>query len=82
MSASYQGASGPSGPMAKSQPAHRQPVSGNHTTPEPVLNVDTLEQPSRDELLLDQIWKLNVRVLINICLTSGLTNRLVIQAPR
>jgi len=34
--------------------------------PESVLNIDTSEQPSREELLLDQMWKLNVRLLADM----------------
>ena len=63
MSASYRGASGPSG-HAGLQPAPRQPVSGIHIAQEPVLIL--LEQPSQEQLLLDQFRKLTVRLLNDI----------------
>jgi len=48
--------------MAGSQPAPRQPVSENRTAVhEPVLRRPS-EQPSREDLMFDQIWKLNVRL--------------------
>ena len=37
MPTSYQGASGPSGPIAGSQPTPRQPVSENHVVHGPAL---------------------------------------------
>ena len=40
MSTPYQGASGPSGPIAGSRPAPKQPVSENRKVLEPVLNVE------------------------------------------
>jgi len=52
--------------MAGSRPTPRQPVSENRAASEPESNIDTLEQPSREELLLDQMWKLNVRKLADM----------------
>jgi len=64
MPTSYQGASGSSGPVTGSQPAPRHPVSGNHTAPRPALT--RLKQPSQEELVLNQMRKLTVRVFIDV----------------
>ena len=66
MPTSYQGASGPSGPIAGSRPATRPPVSKNNAEPEPPLDIDTSAQLSQEDLILNQIWKLNVRLLTHM----------------
>jgi hypothetical protein len=63
MATSYQGASGPSG-YAGLQHVPIRPVSGNHTAPEPVLT--RLQQPSQEQLILNELRKLTVRLLIDV----------------
>ena len=63
MSATYQGASGPSG-HAGLRAALGPPVSGSHAAPKPVLT--RLEQPSQERLVSNQIRKLTVRFLVDM----------------
>jgi len=63
MSTSYQGASNPNG-YAGLQPALIQPVSGSHGVPE--LMLTQLEQPSQEQLVLNQMRKLTVRLLAHV----------------
>jgi hypothetical protein len=63
MATSYQGASGPSG-HAGLQPVPVQLVSGNHAALEPVLT--RLQQPSQEQLILNQIRKLTVSLLVDM----------------
>ena len=61
MAYSYQGASN-SGGSAGLPPALIQPVGGKHAVPQ--LALTRLEQPSQEQLLLNQMRKLTVRLLV------------------
>ena len=63
MSTSYNGASGPSGHAGLLQFAPEPPVSRNHATPGLVLT--SLEQPSQERLVFDQIKKLTVSLSVD-----------------